>query len=528
MSTTLSSVAPARRGAEGRPRHLAVDAVEDRGGLEQDAAERSARPRRRAAGTGEHDEREQRVEDRDVDRPDAGNGAGRSQVMRCEIGRFSQRETRPSPGLPVARTISQDGAAAAGAGPSPGRSSTVAGAAQPLDIGAASPAPAAPPSPILSRIRAGARLGQRAHRARRGGDAGDPPVRRRRRRRRRRSRPRIFRFPSCGSLPQETVPTRFFRQKGGRIMATARAADIRPRRPRRASCRTRSTSISTIRSRRGWRGCCVPTGISPNVVSVMSAARLVAATCCLRRCCAWPANALIGFALHAALARHRRRRRRSRPDDRARPRRPASWSTASATISATSSCISPSPSCSTTAIGGWAWVLAWSAGASHVVQTNHAETQRRALSVAGLWRALAAQRRGRRRRRVPQGELVHPLFRLLGGRLCLALQPDDARAPTRSTRRWPRPRAIRARPSASARMVRRDSRDLAAPRRRRSAPIPRPSSSARSMLLGSPLYYFLAMIFGVNLILLVSILHHRKVAARLAAALGRDQSSSSS
>ena len=29
-------------------------------------------------------------------------------MIRCEIGRFSQRETRPSPALPVRRTISQD------------------------------------------------------------------------------------------------------------------------------------------------------------------------------------------------------------------------------------------------------------------------------------------------------------------------------------------------------------------------------------------------------------------------------------
>ena len=47
------------------------------------------------------------------------------------------------------------------------------------------------------------------------------------------------------------------------------------------------------------------------------------------------------------------------------------------------------------------------------------------LSVAGLWRPLAAQRRRLRRRLVQQGELVHPLVRLLGGRLCLAVQPDE-------------------------------------------------------------------------------------------------------
>ena len=220
-------------------------------------------------------------------------------------------------------------------------------------------------------------------------------------------------------------------------------------------------------------GCCCPTGISPNAVSVGGLRLLPRGDLVLPRM-AGARGPRRRLRLHAALARRRRRRRRSRPDDRHAPRRPASWSTASATISATSSCISPSPSGSTTrsAAGPGRW--RWRAGASHVVQTNHAETQRRLY----LWRAYGAPwlrtARDSGRRRVPAGELVHPLFRLLGGRLCLAVRADERRAPTRSTRRSPPRRTIQPRSSGSAPA----SAGLCAPSlvaaEMRSAPTPRP------------------------------------------------------
>ena len=42
---------------------------------------------------------------------------------------------------------------------------------------------------------------------------------------------------------------------------------------------------------------------------------------------------------------------------------------------------------------------------------------------------------------------------------------------------------------------------------------------AGAILLGSPVWYFLAMIVPVNLILLISIVHHKRLAARVAARL---------
>ena len=44
---------------------------------------------------------------------------------------------------------------------------------------------------------------------------------------------------------------------------------------------------------------------------------------------------------------------------------------------------------------------------------------------------------------------------------------------------------------------------------------------AGAILLGSPVWYFLAMIGPVNLILIVSIIHHNKLAARVAAQLSQ-------
>ena len=125
--------------------------------------------------------------------------------------------------------------------------------------------------------------------------------------------------------------------------------------------------------------------------------------------------------------------------------------------------------------GAWAWILAVGAGASHILQTNHAETQRRLY----LWRAYGVpwlrNAHGRESDAVFQRKhLVHPLFRLLGGRLSLAVRPDDARAPTRSTAALARPRATRPKPGGSARWSARPMR-LPCSCRSCSAPTRRPS-----------------------------------------------------
>ena len=257
--------------------------------------------------------------------------------MRCEIGRLSQRETSPSPGLPVARTISQDESARGSGSASPSARS------RPRPSRAAARCRRRVAGEARRRRRSGARsraapcVGKPAHGARRRGDAGDAPVRGRGRGEGGDPRPRIFRFPSSGSLPQGTVRTALFtRKEAGSWQRRSPPTSGRPRPPARAAGSAQPLS-SIIRSPRGWRGCCVPTGISPNLVSVGE--RALPARRRPGRSSCWPRLAelrLVGLRLHAALARDRRRRRRSRADDRARPRPPASWSTASATISATS------------------------------------------------------------------------------------------------------------------------------------------------------------------------------------------------
>ena len=63
------------------------------------------------------------------------------------------------------------------------------------------------------------------------------------------------------------------------------------------------------------------------------------------------------------------------------------------------------------------------------LQTNHAETQRRALSVAGLWRALAQERPRGGRRGVPAGSWFSATFGWMARdylRLATALAPGTA------------------------------------------------------------------------------------------------------
>lgn len=171
------------------------------------------------------------------------------------------------------------------------------------------------------------------------------------------------------------------------------------------------------------------------------------------------------------------------------------------------------------ALGGWAWALACGAGASHVLQTNHAEGQRRAY----LWRTCG----------VPwlrnAAEAGDPVFRReswftryfgfwavgymwLANRTELGGEAIDA-ALARAAGNPRETRRVR-------RLVRRASRCSLLYEKALGAN-PKTFLIAAGMALGSPVYYFLAMIFGVNLVLAASVLHHRRVNARLAAHFSR-------
>lgn len=303
-------------------------------------------------------------------------------------------------------------------------------------------------------------------------------------------------------------------------MATANAADIRPQaRPRELQDPLNFYFYHPLAARlaRLLR----PTGISPNMVSVMSLVALIAAAFAFTGL-SWPANALTGFAF--MLAWH--------VVDGADGDLARMTGRASATGELVDGVCDYAGNVLLYVvfaimlddwIGAWAWILASVAGASHIVQTNHSETQRRLY----LWRAYGVPWL---RNAAAEGDAVFRRdtwftryfgfwavgYVWLSNRMTPSLNPIDAalakaEGDPRETER------IRL-------MVRRESGPGLILAKAIGAN-PKTLLMGASMLAGSPLYYFLAMIFGVNLILLASILYHRKLATRLAAAL---QSSSSS
>ena len=169
-------------------------------------------------------------------------------------------------------------------------------------------------------------------------------------------------------------------------------------------------------------------------------------------------------------------------------------------------------------IGGWAWPLAVAAVVSHSAQTNHADTQRRsylwwAYGVPWLKHAQAA------------GDEVFRAgnwFTLTFGWMArLYLRAADKMTPEAAR--------IDAAVEAAAGDASRTAliRRLARQASRRSllyqkavGPNPRTIILGVSMALGSPLYFFLAEVVVLNLILAASVRHHNRVARRLADRLG--------
>jgi phosphatidylglycerophosphate synthase len=307
-----------------------------------------------------------------------------------------------------------------------------------------------------------------------------------------------------------------FDQKGGGIMATAPADLPRPRsRPRELEDPLNLFVYHPLAAR--LARLLVPTGISPNMVSVMSLAALCAATWAFTRL-AWPANALIGLVF--MLSWH--------VVDGADGDLARMTGRASATGELVDGVCDYLGNVIMyfafaflldDTIGGWAWVLAVAAGASHVVQTNHAETQRRLY----LWRAYGVPWL---RTAAAAGDAVFRKeswftrwfgFWAVGYiRLSNWMSPsanpiDAALAKTEGDPR----EAGRIR-----QLVRRSSR-VSLVLQKALGGNPKTLIIAASIAFGSPVYYFLTTIFALNLILLVSIVHHKRVAARLAAAISR-------
>lgn len=169
-------------------------------------------------------------------------------------------------------------------------------------------------------------------------------------------------------------------------------------------------------------------------------------------------------------------------------------------------------------IGWWAWPLALVAGASHIAQTNHAETQRRCY----LWWAYGIPWLKHARAAGDEVFQEHDWFTQTFGwmardylRLAELMSPSarrlDAIVEAAAGDEW-RTKRIR-------RLVRRASRRSLA-LQKAVGPNPRTLILGASMALGSPLWFFLAEAVALNVLLAVSVAHHNEVGRRLVARLG--------
>jgi phosphatidylglycerophosphate synthase len=170
-------------------------------------------------------------------------------------------------------------------------------------------------------------------------------------------------------------------------------------------------------------------------------------------------------------------------------------------------------------LGGWAWVLASAAGLSHILQTNHAETQRRLY----LWRAYGVPWL---RSSAAEGFRVFRggdwISRLIGWGGVIYIWISERMNPSENPIDAALARA-QGDPRESQRiraMVRRASRTALILQKGLGAN-PKTFIIAGAIALGSPVYYFLTTIVALNALLLVSILYHKRVDARLAAAITR-------
>jgi phosphatidylglycerophosphate synthase len=300
-------------------------------------------------------------------------------------------------------------------------------------------------------------------------------------------------------------------------MAMASAADIRPpgplARPRETQDPLNFYFYHPLAKRLALL--LRPTGISPNWVSVMSAVCLCAATACFVGL-AWPVNGLagLGFMLLWHVVD-------GADGDLARMTGKASPT--GELVDGVCDYFGNTVMYFAFAFltdnvwGAWAWILASLAGASHVMQTNHAETQRRlyldrAYGVPWLRNAQAESdvvfRRDNWFTRYFGFWAVGYLW--LSERMVPAANPIDTALA-----------AAEGNPEETER-IRAMVRQTYTPTTflpKLLGANPKTFLIAGAILLGSPIWYFLAMIGPVNLILLVSIIHHKRLAARLGAEL---------
>ncbi len=169
-------------------------------------------------------------------------------------------------------------------------------------------------------------------------------------------------------------------------------------------------------------------------------------------------------------------------------------------------------------LGGWAWALAIAAGASHIVQTNHAESQRRfylwwVYRIPWLKQAKAAGHELFEERdwfSQTFGWMARDYLRLVNLMTPHAATIDAAVEAANDDE--PRRRRI----AALARRASRRSLIF----HKLLGPNPRTLIVGASMAAGSPLWFFLAEAVALNLLLVWSVRHHNRVGRALAAKIG--------
>lgn len=167
---------------------------------------------------------------------------------------------------------------------------------------------------------------------------------------------------------------------------------------------------------------------------------------------------------------------------------------------------------------GWAWFWTLAAGAAHIVQANHVEVQRRfyqhwTYGTPWLHNSSSADRALFR----DKGGFGWVLRIVVAGylRLAAGMSPNALRIDAAVTRAMESDPALLARIRAE---VQREQRPLLA-LLRYLGPNPRAILLGLSMIAGSPLWYFVYLAVGLNVLLIVSVRLHDTAASRVVARL---------
>jgi phosphatidylglycerophosphate synthase len=319
-----------------------------------------------------------------------------------------------------------------------------------------------------------------------------------------------FSLPIERLLTARTGAYALFDQKGGRIMASARAdLDRPPRRPVELQDPLNRFVYHPLSAR--LARLLVPTGLSPNAVSVGGALCLLAATWSFV-ILAPPANWSVGLVF--MLLWH--------VVDGADGDLARMTGRASATGELVDGVCDIFGNVVMyfafafwldDAMGGWAWVLAWSAGGSHVLQLNHAETQRRLYQwrVYGKpWLGMATDSDDAVFRRESWFSRYFSFWAVgyvwLSKRMTGTTSPIDEALDEAGPEESARIRAI----------VRRHA-GLSLLLEKALGGNPKTFVIAASVALGGPWLYFMTTLLPLNLILLVSIVHHKRMERRMLA-----------